>query len=60
MGTWLHLYLLEINSVNDEESVAFSSNGSSKRGKKHEIANLSSSLDKHDESLLKVANIAAL
>jgi hypothetical protein len=47
------------HSVDDNFSVGFGSNGSSKKGKKNGIVDLSTSIDKHGESLLKVAHIAA-
>ena len=48
------------HGVVDEVSVEFSSKYLSKKGKENDITNLTSSIDKHGKSLLKVANIAAL
>mgnify|MGYP006199143107 FL=1 len=47
------------HKADDEASVDLSSKGSSKKRNKNDIANLTSSIDKHGESLLKVAKIAA-
>jgi hypothetical protein len=48
------------HSADEELSVGFNSKGSSKKGKKNDIVDLTSSIDKHGESLLKVAHIAAV
>jgi hypothetical protein len=47
------------HKADDEVSIDFSSKGSSQEGKKNDIANLTISIKKHGESLVKVTKIAA-